>query len=372
MKLTRLFSFKFTCFIIAGLLTLNNAFANSKNDYAAVISFSDHDSAKWLVYKAYMSLARFDNKLGTLYHHTGESLSGTYTPEEKYYLDLKFQSTKHDLDKLINQSTAWFSIFNRDEVTVEINDDGQGKHLLFHLPRTTLTDLNLHSDDLSSIENAKMAESHINAALEIFNAMLPSGFNGGSLKKFITTNKLNQSQDQDIFYVASVDDSKAILRSLFDLRMSLSERLYRMLKLANVAATGEHTAVEMADFNTEFQSLIAEFSRILEVACQFGNIKIFNGNKLIFKLNGQERDYLFTQLDLDVLHLKNDNIIDFSSASHTLEDLQLSSYWIRDWMISGNTSTIGNVTNKSISSVISFLNITEQDKLSIKKTTSHS
>lgn len=346
-------------------LGVTTAFADSKSEYAAVIYFSSEDSAKWLVYNAYSSLARIDNKLDKLIHPTIQAIDGTISSSDRYYLDLKFQSRKHDIDDVFNKSTTWFNAFNDEEITVEINDDGYGRHFLFNLPKMNIVDLGIVADDLLSVEDANTAIAHITSARHKLNSILPLGENEAAMTKF-NTNKTFNLTNKNKFSVVSQKDSQAILISLDNIKHHLMGDLDIMMKLANDAATGKHTQQEIQELDAQFQGLTGELSRILAAGCRFGNIKTFNGNSLQFQTDGNNRIYLFTKLNLDVFNLKNDSIAHRSLAQASLEHLFFARTWVRDWMITG-TASAEVIKNKNVLNELAFLNLTDKERVILQK-----
>lgn len=335
---------RFTNLIIVFIATLafsitSNAIASDKNKYAAVIYLPDEDTAKWLVYSTYLNIAKIDNKIDKLFKLTTLALDATQSPSDLYNLESKFQQRKQDLDQALNMTQS-LSAFNNDRIIIKINDDGYGQHFLFDLPRMNIQDLGLQFDDLTTADNAQNAIIHVKAAINRMNALLPSSSEENSLNKFsdprgISHDKLNK------FYIASADDSKAIIESLVSLNKLLTSKLDNMLDLASQATSGKHTPAETAYFDIEFQADKQELNRMLASSCQFGNIKMFNDNKLKFKVDGQVREYQFTKLDLNILNIKNDSILDSSAATSTFNHLQLIRAWLTNWIVSGTAPFIG-------------------------------
>lgn len=331
--------FKFSQFIFAGcsiiLFTHTPAFALNQNNYPAIISFSDTETAKSLVYTSYMNLADIDKKLKSMQNLTLDALSGTKPSSEMYYLDLKFQSKKHDLATLLNESIIWFQIFSEDNITIEINNDGNGEHLIFNLPKTTMADLGLTPINITSADNAKLAAVHINTAIDQINSLLPSNLDSKNLSKF---NKIDSTIGSSKLSISSIDDSKAILQSLVKTNKQLNYLLNRLLAIANSAATGEHTTQELNDLDMEFQSLFSELDRTLHYSCHIGNIKRFNDTKLTFKIDEESHVYTFTKIDLNIMNLTKDIISNGEAAQQTFKDLKAAFNWIKEWSVSGNTS----------------------------------
>lgn len=325
--------------VLTCLLSVNTTYAKDTNNYNAAISFADVETAKSIVYRAHMELASIDKVINKMQNLALKVMSGTVPNSELYFLDIKFQDNKHSLDKILNQGTFWFTAFNSKEIAIEVFYSGE--HYSFLLPKMTIEDLFISTDDVSSVDHAKTSITNINNANDKISSLLPDNIIIGSLKKFASPFKQDASQYPVTLSVSTSEDTKTLMRSLVDLNHQLKEMLNRMISIANEAATGEHSASEMANFNTEFQSLKAELNRRLQYSCVFGDINRFNNNKLSFKWDGHDREYVFTKLNLSLLNLQNDTILDSTASERSSSDISLVHTWLQDWIISGNSPLKG-------------------------------
>lgn len=341
-----------------------NVFANNTSQYAAVIYFPSNETAQWMVYHAYSSLAKIDEKIDKLTHSTIEALDYSKSPSDRYYLDLKFQTHKHDLDGVINQGTTWFDAFN-DEITIEINDDGYGNHRVFNLPIMRIVDLGIVSDDLTSVENAKSAIAHVNAARDKIKSILTIGVQDATQTNLVNT-KSNNLSDKNKFYVASSKDSQAILNSLNNINDFFMREFDQMLKIATDAATGTHTQQEMLYLDAGFQMWISDLASTMDKGFSVGNIKTFNDNRLTFQLAGNSRTYHFTKLNLDAFDLKNDHITTLDSAYIAFDKLIRAKYWVRDWTVTG-TSPVEPIKIKLGLNELGWLNLTDKERVILQK-----
>jgi flagellin-like hook-associated protein FlgL len=356
-----------SCGMIA-LSCFSSALANKSSHYAASISFTNPDRAKWSVYFAYRQLYKLNGELETLTKFIVRAWDDTNSTSDLSELDAKFQTHKQHLLNKLNHPNLFFGAFADQEYFIDIRDDGQGNHLKLHLPQLNFYhDITFRDDHITSVEAAKNVLVKLTSTIQDFDEMLPSNNNRSRLKDQSNKASLDLLKSHlNVLNINNQEDSQALVQSLVDLHDNLSSNLTAMRDLATKAADDSISTADRDNFNEEFQSYKTEFARALDYS-YFGNIKAFNDNKLTFYIDGKSHKYHFPRISDATSSLAFDDLLSINNAFDSFYHVLPIYLLICDWTINGKITSLDEYKNQNLLSKDFLKKLSTQDRKALLK-----
>lgn len=317
---------------------------------AATITFSNNDQGKYIVWSASQSLAKINYVADKMSKLAVKAIANNYSANSSdlYYQDLKFKKLKYEIDDTINKSYAQFYL-NKQEVNIDILNDGAGNHLSFHLPVMNWEDLfGSQPIDVSNKENAQRTASQLRMLIDKLNDMLPADTNPAHLSRFAVAKSQYTFQDKDnVLVLTNKMDSQALILSLVDFHRELSYLLDDMLALAERAA-----ATGYVDETFKFSDKVSEFWNRFNEGFK---AHLFNDSKLRFNLAGKTREYQFNKIDTQVFNLDQADLLSPENAIKVYSSTIMIYLWSMDWTVTGNSPFVASTKNLAKESLPSSL-----------------
>jgi hypothetical protein len=294
---------------------------------AATIQFNNDADTKWIPFLSYQALFESLHALSNAEPFVIKTMSENLDQTAVKKLDQTFQLTKNQIEAF-RTPIPLFKTFSGLEI--QITQDKQ--RYRFVLPnKSTLTDLNLKSLTIDTIENRQAALKQLQTAKEHLDGLLPKNLSETILANFIDRDHQTESFDSE-FTIASAAEAKSILTELNQQHHLLSQQLNALLKLASTSAKNANALTE----NHQFVSKLAQFDRTLNEATI--SVSLFTGNSVRLTQENDSKTYQLYPLSLGKFKLDQDDLLTREHAKLTYQHAEDMFRWVNHWILTGGDS----------------------------------
>lgn len=313
---------------------LNPAFASRsihESDYYAVLT-DPYDGIAILEAAQDVLLSIYSEDFKQMYDIAQKAASGTYSREQLDRFDIKFQKL---FTKMLFHTRAinGLPLFNRGNFSFVKNNI---KYVIDLSPKNTAA-LGLSDDNLLSVDSAKTAVNHVNAAIDNLKHWIPQEAENNSVIAHTDTEIAKNSNAQtgnyfDSYKLYFKTEDETALKSIDDARNQLINLLTEMVTVSSQATSESISQLDRKGLDMEFHEQM-QFIDYTVASATFSLPRAFGDNTLVVH-DSKYGDKIFDLprcivcgLDVDVLRPER--------AEKALKDLASFRDQLNIWLVDG-------------------------------------